>query len=199
MTRHWLLATLLLTGCSILPEAEALRVYQLPALSQAGPEAATARGGEVLRINRPRASPLLDSTRIVVMPQADQLSAYQGVRWSDRAPVLLRDRLVAHLRNGARFKAVLNDDLTAQASLELAGELHGFQIEYRKGRPRAVIRLQATVLRAGNREVLASRAFLAEREMRDTSVDAAVEALGLASDQLAGDLNGWLTALPGAT
>jgi cholesterol transport system auxiliary component len=187
----------LLAGCSILPEAQELRVYQLPGASLATGSPVARADGVVLRVNRPQASPLLDSTRIVVMPDADRLSAYQGVRWSDRPPVLLRDRLVEHLRHSARLKAVVSDDLPAQASLELAGELQAFQIEYRDGQPWAVIRLQATVLRGGNREVLASRAFAVERETQDASVEAAVAALGQASDELARDLSVWLDEMPG--
>lgn len=198
MNRFWLVLLGLLAGCSILPEAEELRVYQLPGSSQVTDSPPARSDGAVLRINRPQASPLLDSTRIVVMPDADRLSAYQGVRWSDRPPVLLRDRLVERLRSSPRLKAVVSDDLPAQASLELAGELKAFQIEYRDGRPLAVIRLQATVLRAGNREVMGSRAFHLERETEGTSVEAAVNALGQTSDELARKLSAWLTVMPGS-
>lgn len=199
MKMFWLLLLGLQAGCSILPQAQELRVYQLPGASLATTSPVARAEGPVLRVNRPLASPLLDSTRIVVMPDADQLSAYQGVRWSDRPPVLLRDRLVEHLRSGARLKAVVSDDLPAQAALELAGELQAFQIEYRNGNPVAVVRLQATVLRAGNREIMTSRAFAVERQAQAASVEAAVEALGLVSDELARELSAWLDGLPGTT
>ncbi|HTN32223.1 MAG TPA: ABC-type transport auxiliary lipoprotein family protein [Pseudomonas sp.] len=199
MKMCWLLLLGLQAGCSILPQAQELRVYQLPGASLATTSPVARAEGPVLRVNRPLASPLLDSTRIVVMPDADQLSAYQGVRWSDRPPVLLRDRLVEHLRSGARLKAVVSDDLPAQAALELAGELQAFQIEYRNGNPVAVVRLQATVLRAGNREIMTSRAFAVERQAQAASVEAAVEALGLVSDELARELSAWLDGLPGTT
>src|SRR5690606_36417115 len=202
MRMLWLIPALLLAGCSILPEAEELRVYQLPRSAPDAMAAPANREGEVLRINRPRAAPLLDSTRIVVMPRADQLSAYQGVRWSDRGPVLVSDRLVEGVRERGRFKAVGGDDLPAQAALELAGELNAFQIEYREGRPLAVIRLQATLLRGGSREVLASRGFSIERETDGASVDAAVEALARGGEALAGEVANWLAeqaATPGRT
>lgn len=197
MRLFWLVLPMaLLAGCSILPKAEELRVYQLPQAATAAP--AAPGNGPVLRVNRPHAAPLLDSNRIVVMPEADQLSAYQGVRWSDRGPLLLRDRLVEGLRHTGRFRAVLSDDLPGQAALELAGELHAFQIEYRDGRPLAVIRLQATLLRGGGREVLASRAFRVERDMNGSSVEAAVEALGRGGEALARDLAQWLERIPAA-
>lgn len=193
MSRTWLLLIpLLLAGCSILPEAEELQVFQLPSVAAPQPVAGTSGEGEVLRISRPRANPLLDSTRIIVMPRPDQLSAYQGVRWSDRAPVLLRDRLVERGRERGRFRAVISDDLPAPAALEMTGELKAFQIEYRDGRPRAVIRLQATLLRGGSRELLASRTFVVEQDVAGRSVEEAVAALGQASDALAEELLLWL-------
>lgn len=193
MSRTWLLLIpLLLAGCSILPEAEELQVFQLPSVAAPQPVASTSGEGEVLRISRPRANPLLDSTRIIVMPRADQLSAYQGVRWSDRAPVLLRDRLVERGRERGRFRAVISDDLPAPAALEMTGELKAFQVEYRDGRPRAVIRLQATLLRGGSRELLASRTFVVEQDVAGRSVEEAVAALGQASDALAEELLLWL-------
>ena len=195
MSRVWLLLTLLLAGCSILPEAEELRIYQLPTSSLPGSATTAPHEGDVLRINRPQASPLLDSTRIVVMPQTHQLSAYQGVRWSDRAAVLLRDRVMERGRESGRFRAIISDDLPAPAELELAGELKAYQIEYRNGAPLALIRLQASLLRGGSRDVLASRAFVAEQAVDGTSIEAAVDALGRASDDLAHELMAWLEAL----
>src|SRR5690606_38006582 len=65
MSRAWLLLIpLLLAGCSILPKAEELQVFQLPGVASPPPVASGSGAGEVLRIGRPRASPLLDSTRI---------------------------------------------------------------------------------------------------------------------------------------
>lgn len=191
MRTAWLIVAALLTGCSILPEAEALRVYQLPH-GTATTSAPQAPDGPVLRINRPHATPLLDSTRIVVLPEPDQLSAYHGVRWSDRGSVLLRDRLVEDLGRSGHFRAVVSDDLPGQASLEMSGDLKAFQVEYRGGRPLAAIRMQATLLIGGSREVIASRAFVVERSMNGSSVEAAVEALGRGASALAEDLIRWL-------
>ena len=95
MSRLRPLAVLFLAGllgaCSILPKSEVLSFYRLPA-SALPAHNASPRSDWALRVNKPYSNQLLDSTRIAVLPPGDQISAYQGVRWSDRAPLLLRDR-----------------------------------------------------------------------------------------------------------
>lgn len=197
MNKLWLMLALLLAGCSILPKGEQLVVYQLPAPSLSASSAVAPAQGAVLRIDRPRASPLMESNRIVVMPRTDQLSAYQGVRWSNQAPLIVRDRLVDFGRASGRFRAVISDDVPAPATLEMASELKAFQIEYRNGQPVAVVRLQSTLLQGGSRAVLGSRTFAAEQAATGTSVEAAVAALGRASDVLASEVIVWLQRVEG--
>ncbi|WP_193678969.1 ABC-type transport auxiliary lipoprotein family protein, partial [Pseudomonas aeruginosa] len=82
-----------LGACSILPEAQVLQVYLLPVHNP--PASAAARPVDwSLRIARPRTSLVLESPRIAVRPHGDEISVYQGARWSDPAPSLLRDRLM---------------------------------------------------------------------------------------------------------
>ena len=192
MSRLRLLATLLLIGslsaCSILPKSQVLSIYRLPASSLPNHAVSAAWA---LRVNKPYSSELLDSTRIAVLPPGDQISAYQGVRWSDRAPLLLRDRLIDAFLDDGRLKAVSSDDSRLQADLELDGDLRAFHSEYQNGRPAARILFEARLVESGSLRILASRRFEVSQAARDTSVPAVVNAFGQAGDQLARAVLEW--------
>ncbi len=192
MSRLRLLATLLLIGslsaCSILPKSQVLSIYRLPASSLPNHEVSA---DWALRVNKPYSNQLLDSTRIAVLPPGDQISAYQGVRWSDRAPLLLRDRLIDAFLDDGRLKAVSSDDSRLQADLELDGDLRAFHSEYQNGRPAARILFEARLVESGSLRILASRRFEVSQAARDTSVPAVVNAFGQASDQLAREVLEW--------
>ena len=192
MSRLRLLATLLLIGslsaCSILPKSQVLSIYRLPASSL---PSHIVSANWALRVNKPYSSQLLDSTRIAVLPPGDQISAYQGVRWSDRAPLLLRDRLIDAFLDDGRLKAVSSDDSRLQADLELDGDLRAFHSEYQDGRPAARILFEARLVESGSLRILASRRFEVSQTANDTSVPAVVNAFGQAGDQLARDVLEW--------
>mgnify|MGYP006176628161 CR=1 FL=1 len=192
MSRFRLLAALLLVGslaaCSVLPKSQVLSIYRLPASSLPSHDISTAWA---LRVNTPYSNSLLDSTRIAVLPPGDQISAYQGVRWSDRAPLLLRDRLIDAFLDDGRLKAVSSDESRLQADLELDGDLRAFHSEYQNGRPVARILLEARLVQSGSLRILASRRFEVSQAARDTSVAAVVNAFGQAGDQLTRELLDW--------
>lgn len=186
-----LLLTGLLSACSILPAGEALNVYLLP--SNLPVRAADAQPVDwSLRVNRPQSSQLLDSPRIAVLPEGDLISAYQGARWSDRAPALVRDRLIGALLDDRRISAVSSDDSRLQADLELSSDLRAFQSEYRNGRPEVHILLDARLVQAGNQRILASRRFEVRQIADDPAVESVVKAFGVANDQLSRQLMDWV-------
>ncbi len=192
MSRLRLLAALLLIGslaaCSVLPKSQVLSIYRLPASSLPSHDTST---DWALRVNKPYSSQLLDSTRIAVLPPGDQISAYPGVRWSDRAPLLLRDRLIDAFLDDGRLKAVSSDESRLQADLELDGDLRAFHSEYQKGRPAARILFEARLVQSGSLRILASRRFEVSQAASDTSVPAVVNAFGQAGDQLAREVLEW--------
>ncbi|NQD80572.1 hypothetical protein HP436_10320 [Pseudomonas sp. CrR14] len=186
-----LLLTGLLSACSILPAGEALNVYLLP--SNLPVRAADVQSVDwSLRVNRPQSSQLLDSPRIAVLPEGDLISAYQGARWSDRAPALVRDRLIGALLDDRRISAVSSDDSRLQADLELSSDLRAFQSEYRNGRPEVHILLDARLVQAGNQRILASRRFEVRQIVGDPAVESVVKAFGVANDQLSRQLMDWV-------
>ncbi|MHC6223269.1 ABC-type transport auxiliary lipoprotein family protein [Pseudomonas sp. X10] len=175
-------------GCSILPQSEPADIYRLP-VSQASRTAMPVDWS--LRLNKPLASEVLNTPRIAVVPQGDLISSYKGARWSDPAPVLLRNRLLDGFQRDGRIQRLSADDSNLQADYELAGELQAFQSEYRSGTVEVVIRYDARLVQGRSQRILASQRFEVRQPLADTQVAAVVAGFGAASDQLVERLVSW--------
>lgn len=183
-----LLLASLLGACSLLPQSEPLDTYLLP--STPLPKQAPAVDWS-LRLNTPSSGQLLDGTRIVVLPEPGRINTYQGSRWSDRTPQLLRQRLLDAFHDDGRIAALSTEDQHLQADLELVSDLRRFHSQYRDGRPEALIQLDVRLVDVRDQGILASRRFSASQAASDTSVPAVVAAFGQAGDRLAQELVAW--------
>jgi len=181
-------ALLSLGACSILPKQEPSDVYRLPTASTAGKVATSAPWS--LRVAKPKSSEILDSAHIAVIPQGDVISSYKGARWSDPAPVLLRNRLTDAFYRDGRVQSISTDDSNLQADFELGGELQAFQSEYRGQAIEVVIRLDAR-LADDHQRIIASRRFEVHQPVADKQVPAVVAAFGQASDTLTAQVLQW--------
>jgi cholesterol transport system auxiliary component len=188
------LALLCASACSILPKAESPNIYLLPPpAAVAAASAATVTWS--LRVGTPTASGPLDSNRIAVVPDTNRITVYKGARWSDRATVLVRDRLIDAFRSDGRIGAVGNDDGSLRADRELDGQLRSFQSEYDNGTPTAVIRYDAQLIDTHTHRLLASRTFQVRHPATGKEVPHVVEAFGQASDELSAQVVAWATRL----
>ncbi|HET6631898.1 MAG TPA: ABC-type transport auxiliary lipoprotein family protein [Rhodanobacteraceae bacterium] len=184
----------LLAGCSsILPKGSSFDVYELPAgaaSATAGPAVAWQ-----LRVDTPQAQRVLSGTRIVVQPEPGKVSTYQNGRWVQRAPQLLRDRLIEAFHASGRIHGISSDEADLAADFELDSTLAAFQAEYRgQPTPTVVVRLDARLLKAGGRQILASRRFSIEERTDGTKLDAVVAAFGRACDRLSQQIVAWTLA-----
>lgn len=185
------MALALIGACSILPKADPSDVYRLASAQ------ATAQGTPVswsLRVTKPQTSEFLDSPRIAVVPNGDLISSYANARWSDPAPVLLRNRLLDGFQRDGRVTLLSTDDTNLQADYELGGQLQAFQSEYRGRAVDVVIRLDARLVRGNDQRIIASRRFEVRQPVSDTQVPAVVAAFGQAGDQLNKQVVDWVVA-----
>lgn len=167
-----------------------LQVYLLPVHNP--PASAAARPVDwSLRIARPRTSLVLESPRIAVRPHGDEISVYQGARWSDPAPSLLRDRLMQAFQADGRVRGLSSDDSNLQADFELGGDLRAFQTEYPNGQASALIRYDARLVRTDDKRVVASRRFEVSQPVDGKKVAAVVSAFGKAGDTLSAQVLDW--------
>lgn len=188
--RLWLVGlAVLLSACSVFPQSQPLDIYRLPPPSIGDGQAAPADVS--LRIARPAAGDVLSSSRIAVVPGANRLSVYEGVRWSSPVPALWRDYLLDAFHNDGRIGRLSSADEGLQADFELGGALGAFQAEYREGSPTVVIRFDARLVDTANRRILASRRFAATAQVTGEQVPEVVGAFGRAGDELAEELIEW--------
>jgi len=187
--RSAILSVMLLSGgCSILPKTEPSDVYRLPTATTGTKNQTPVPWS--LRVVRPKASEALDSPGIAVIPQGDVISSYKGARWSDPAPVLLRNRLTDAFYRDGRVQSISTDDSNLQADFELGGELQAFQSEYTGQAIEVVIRLDARIVNDRQR-IIASRRFEVHQPVADKQVAAVVAGFGRASDTLTTQLLQW--------
>lgn len=194
--RYLALAVALSLGsaCSILPQAEPADVYRLPSAQAVRAAPASTVAGWSLRLNKPLASDALNNPKIAVVPQGNLISNYKGARWSDPAPLLLRNRMLDAFQRDGRVPRLSADDSNLQADYELAGELQAFQSEYRAEGLIVVIRYDARLVQGRDQRILASRRFEVRQPVSDTQVPAVVNGFGSASDLLMAQLVDWTLA-----
>lgn len=185
------LAFALMSACSILPKPDPSDVYRLAStqpVSQGAPVSWS------LRVTKPQTSEFLDSPRIAVVPNGDLISSYANARWSDPAPVLLRNRLLDGFQRDGRVTLLSTDETNLQADYELGGQLQAFQSEYHGTAVEVVIRLDARLVRGSDQRIIASRRFEVRQSVGDTKVPSVVAAFGQAGDQLNKQVVDWVVA-----
>src|SRR5579885_1280005 len=187
-------AVLAMSSCSILPPAESPNIYVLPQSRSAQTESAESQLPWQLRVDTPEATGLLSGSGIVVMPEPGRITVYKDARWSDGAPLLLRERLIDAFLDTHRLPAVTSEDDSMRADLVLAGDLRAFQTEYRGGSPVVVVRFDAYLRRGGSRAVLAARSFEVPANPSGAAVPQVVQAFGQACDQLSTQVVQWTLA-----
>ncbi|WP_434767254.1 ABC-type transport auxiliary lipoprotein family protein [Pseudomonas triticicola] len=181
----------LIGACSILPKSEPSDVYRLPAAQASASASPAATQSWSLRLNKLQASEALNRPSIAVIPQGDVMSSYKGSRWSDPAPVLLRNRWLDGFQRDGRVTLLSTDDSNFQADLELGGSLQAFQTEYQDTQAGVVVRVDALLVRGYDQRILASRRFEERQPLSDVQVPAVVAGFGQASDRLTAKVVAW--------
>jgi cholesterol transport system auxiliary component len=173
-----------------LPSAPVSQVYLLPVPPAVSvPHAQTVNWS--LRVSQPATNQFLNSSRIAVQPQGQEIAVYKNSRWSDSAPILVRNRLIQAFRSDGRIRAVSSDDDSLQADVELSGDLSAFQGVYHVGSSEVLIRFDARLVRISDRRIIATRQFDIRQPIKGNEMNEVVQAFGLASDQLATQVLNW--------
>jgi len=189
-----------LGACTLLPAPQAQQTYVLPAFTPVARTAAPAAWS--LRVSAPFTTAPLDSRQVIVQRPNASLASYHGIRWADRAPALLRDRLVQALSDSSLFTAVVSDrNAILPTDVELFMTLHSFQLIHANGRANVTIRMEAQLIDARDPHLLGHHAFTHVHAVDDpANPDAVIAAFGRATDALAEALATWIARLaPGNT
>jgi cholesterol transport system auxiliary component len=184
-----LLGAALTSGCTVFPNPEPPRVMDLAVV-----RAVPAVGQPVmasLRVDTPYASEPLAGSRILAKPTPSEFRAYEGTRWRDTGPVVVRDTLVNSLRQSGAYTNVITDTNPAQAELTLVTELSGFHSQIPESGPEVVIELHLQMIHDRSRATLCTRSIRIVEPASGTSVDQIVEAFGAAGSDLATRVIEW--------
>lgn len=186
-----LLSVAFASGCTVFPNPEPPRVMDL-APAQAVP-AAEQTVQASLRVDTPYASEPFNGSLILAKPTPREFRAYEGIRWRDTGPVVVRDTLVGSLRQSGAYANVITDTNPAQAELTLVTELSAFHSETPETGPEVVIELHLQMIHNRSRANLCTRTVRIVEPAAGTSVDQIVEAFGTAGSQLAAKVVDWAT------
>lgn len=182
----------LLSACSILPKPEQVDVYWLPYAQTPIAASQSAPVNWSLRLDKPMASNALNSQNIAVVPEGNLISNYKGARWSDPAPVLLRNRLLDAFLQDGRIQGLSTDDSNLQADYELGGELLAFQTHYNGKSPQVLVQYNARLVRTSDQRVIASKRFDVRQPLNNPLVPGVVAGFGQASDVLMPQVVQWV-------
>ncbi len=172
--------TFALSACSGVFESKVAApqayVLRLPPATASDP-AATA--GSVL-LQRPEASPGLDSDRIALLRSDQRFDFYAASRWAAPAPDVVESVMIDALRATGSFSAVFDDSAPFAPRYNLRCTLRRFEADYTGGRvPVVHVALDCTLGRHRDRELLGSftaRGSAPASEDRLNAVVAAFEA-----------------------
>jgi cholesterol transport system auxiliary component len=190
--RTWLVlsASLPLTSCSgvfesdmAAPQAYVLRLPPGPA-PEPGPTA-----GRVV-VQRPEASPGLESERIALLRSEQRFDFYAASRWAAPAPDILESVIIDTLRATGAFSAVLDDSAAFAGRYSLRCTVRRFEADYTKvsGAPTVFVTLDCTLGRRRDRELLASFTAQGSARAAEDRLNAVVGAFEAATAAAMNDL-----------
>lgn len=187
---------LLLAGCSILGNKpkDAPTVYAPDPRSAAAPEWPSVKWQ--LGVTAPASSRSLDSVRIAVRPNANELQVYKGATWAKPPSAMLVDSLLRTLEDSGHIPVATRAGSGINTDYRLVLDIRRFESAYTDAAamPSATIEVNAKLMHVKDQQVVASRTFLQAQPASATAVPAVVEAFDRALGALTGQMAGWVLA-----
>jgi len=193
--RRVILAALLgLAGCSgILPQpAPPPHLYRLTAATDfpAGPVAPVQ-----LVVDLPGAEAALDTVRIALARSPTTLDYYADSAWTDRLSGMVQAAVIQSFDNAHRLAAVGAQTGALRADAVLITELRRFEAVYgAAGPPSWHIEITAKLVKASDRNLLASTSLAGQEQAAKNDMPAIVDAADAAWRRVAKDLVLWTVA-----
>jgi len=186
----------MLTACSGVFESDlaAPQTYVLRLPPATAPEPA-AGAGSVL-VQRPEASPGLESERIALLRSGLRFDFYSASRWAAPAPDVVESAIVDTLRATGAFSAVFDDSAPFAPRYSLRCTLRRFEADYTKGgaAPTVFVTLECTLGRHRDRELLASFTAQGSAAAAEDRLNAVVAAFESATTSAMSELGRAATA-----
>lgn len=180
-----LAALMLLPACtSVLPQGQAaprLFVLNVPRLTQPSqPKPLPVN----LQIMQPQAVPGLDSERISLRKNGQEMDFYAGARWTGTVPRIVQSQLIETFENAHTLKSVGSEQVQFNPDILLAVEIRDFQAEYATDNadtpPTVHVRLIARLIRAGKQEIMFTQSYEEKEPAAANRMQETVEAYNAA-------------------
>jgi cholesterol transport system auxiliary component len=187
-----LAAAFALTACGdILPKpAPPPALYRLTAATDF-PAAGSASPMQ-LQIDIPIADAALDSTRIALSRSPTTLDYFADSAWTDRLPVVLQTRLLESFQSAHRLVALARASTAAQGDVVLIINLRHFEAQYgASGPPQWRVDLNADLVSAADRKVIATRSFTGTAPAAQNDMSAIVDSADQAWRGVATQIVDW--------
>lgn len=186
-----LLAAAVLSGCSLLGgRKNAPTTYAPQPALQADPAWPAVRWQ--LALAQVQSARPVDSARIAVRPVPQELEVYKDANWAQRPAEMLERALLRVLEDSGKIPAVARVGSGVNADYRLLLDVRRFESDYAgASTPRAVIEVNAKLMHAQDRDVVASRTFLHAEPAGATDVARVVDAFERGLGRVSRDIAGW--------
>ena len=182
-----------LSACiSVLPDpAPAPSVYRLASSAQAADKASNA---EIIRVDRPTATQIFNSSDIVVTQGGQKLSAIAQAKWSEATPVVIQEAMIDALESSPQFIGLVPTS-GAQTKTRLHLSVKNFEANFDQGpesAPLAIVQYRVTYARAEDRKLLGTHNVRQTVRATSINVSSIVDAIEKANDAAMTDIVTWL-------
>ncbi len=144
-------ALLAVTSC--LPKSVENTVYTIR--TEGSDEASkTCKNQTDIQVTNPSNDPGLDTRRIAVLQDGQQINYYNGVRWAAPVADMVQGLLVGKLEKSGGFSSVSTDEDPANANLFLVSDIRDFYVE--QGSNKVHVNIVAKLINAASRDVIAT-------------------------------------------
>lgn len=183
-----LLLGLLLTGCAAVGGRE-LATFDLTAPQDL--QEITGRSNAQILVPVPTALKSLNSERIVVRPNLQEITYFGDAQWSDRLPNMVQDKLIQTFENSGRIRSVAKPGDGVVVDYKIAANIRNFEL-LEDGSGKALVTLSVKIINDRTGRVRASRLFSANVPATLSSSAKSVEALDMACDQILKETLDWV-------
>ena len=182
-----------LSGCvSLLPSpAPASVIYRLTSSAQ---PVAKNSNAEIIRVDRPSANQVFNSTDIVVVQSKQRLSTIAAAQWSEASPIIIQSAMIDALESSREFIGIMPTS-GARPVTRLHLSVKNFEANFDKGlksAPLAVVQYRVTYSRADDRKLFGTQTFRQTVRADSIEVPSVVAAIKRANDTAMADIVSWL-------
>ena len=182
-----------LSACvSLLPDpAPAPSVYRLAS----NPATVTkVLNPEIVRIDRPSASQVFNTTDIVVVQGDQKLSTIAQAQWSETMPIIIQAAMIDALEGSSKFIGLMPTS-GARTETRLHLDIKNFEANFDNGpdsAPLAEVQYRVTYARADDRTLLGTHSVRQTVRAQSINVSSIVAAINQANDAAMDDIVSWL-------